>query len=122
MGRIYSKGDVVFFKNVRLVKPDGSYVLDSRLNGHPFIVLNDIDDFEKTALCLKCSSSKKGKRKNCHYIIKDFKLYGRHAKQTYIDIKNIYRMEITCFGEIVGVMPTELLKEIIELVNPNSIG
>ena len=53
MGQIYTPGDIVFFKNIKLMNRDGSSRLDIRINGHPFIVLSDIDELGETALCLK---------------------------------------------------------------------
>ena len=60
-------------KHMNLVGSDGKIAMDSRMNGHPFIVLNDVTDFGWYAVCLKCTS-KKSKRKRDFYKIKDFKV------------------------------------------------
>ena len=44
MGLIYNRGDIIFINNVELYNYDGTKSLDTRIKGHPFIILNDIDD------------------------------------------------------------------------------
>ena len=116
MGKIYSKGDIVFLKNMKLIDYDGSSRLDNRINGHPFIVLNDIDEFGETVLCLKCSASEKGKRKGYHLIIENLKMKGIHNKLSYVDIVNVYKFEVNTVVVPVGKISNPKMREIMEKV------
>lgn len=116
MGKIYNKGDIVLFKNIRLITNEGETRLDTRLKGHPFILLNNIDDFGETALCLKMSSSKKGKRKEKHLLVDNIKMKGMKRKPTYIEIANIYKIQIDKVIAPVGRVPNKLLTELNEII------
>ena len=116
MGKIYSPGDVVFFKNVMLVNHNGATVLDPRIKGHPYIILNDVDDFGEVALCLNCSSSKKGKRKNSHVMIENLKIRGDRRRSTYANIKNLYKFQIDQVIISAGRVSKEVLNDLIKRV------
>ena len=115
MCNLCRKGDIIILKHMQLVRYGKDPTLDTRLNGHPYIVLNDVTSFGEYVLCLKCSSSKKGKRKNCNYLIKNFKLNGHPKKDTYVDITNVYKIKIDNFIEPKGRISNDLLNELITL-------
>jgi len=121
MGKIYSMGDIVLFRNIKLIDNDGKYKLDTRIKGHPFIILNDIDDFGQTALCLKCSSSKRGKRRNSHIKVDNIKIRDMKQKSTYIEIKNIYEITIDKIVLPSGQVSTKLLDKLKEKVKDKLI-
>ncbi len=116
MGLIYNRGDIIFINNVELYNYDGTKSLDTRIKGHPFIILNDIDDLEEDILCLKVSSSKLGKRKNTFYIIDNFKLYGEKTKRSFVDIKHIYKMKIDKVHQLQGCISSHEMKDLSEYV------
>ena len=116
MGKIYSPGDIVFFRNVKLIQYNGSKVLDPRIKGHPYIILNDVDDFGEEAICLNCSSSEKSRNRKDYIQIKAIKVRGDKKRSTYVNIKNIYRFEIESFVAPGGRVSMLLLNELMEKV------
>ncbi len=116
MGKIYSPGDIVFFKNVKLIQYNGLKVLDTRINGHPYIILNDVDDFGEVAFCLICSSNEKNKRRKNHIHIKKAKVRGDKTRETYVNIENVYKFEIDKVIAPVGRVSNIVLNELKEKV------
>ena len=116
MVNFYNKGDIVLFKNIMLINNDGIQTIDTRIKGHPFIILNDINEFGEIALCLKCSSSTVGKRKNFHFKVDSIKMKGMKQKTTYIEMNHIYKIRIDNFISPVGRVSNKLLTELEEKI------
>lgn len=115
MNPIYTSGDVVFFQNIKLFNAPNEFVLDTRINGHPFIILEDVNEFGEYASCLLCSSSKKFKEDKNRYLIEKLALHNHLPKDTYVDFKHIYKIKITGIIPVKGHISKELLKELKEL-------
>lgn len=58
MDSIYNAGDIVFFRNVVFDDPDGKERVDTRISGHPFLILNDVKNFGDKCYALKITSRK----------------------------------------------------------------
>lgn len=114
MGKIYSKGDIVFFKNIMLHKKGKSTTIDVRIDGHPFILLEDVNDIGEVVRCLKCSSNESQKNKDRKYLIPHKKLRGRKHKDNYVDLAYVYNIQIKCMDEVVGTVSNNILNDLIE--------
>ena len=114
---LYSRGDVVFLKGMLLHKSHNKKERDIRSNGHPFIILRDVYDIGENVSCLKVSSSEKGKKEGCHYVIEKFRIAGRPAKKSYVDIKNVYNVTLDKNYLVQGHVKQPVMKELLKLVN-----
>lgn len=56
MGSIYTAGDIVYFKNVVFNDSDGKKRVDTRISGHPYLILNDVQNLGDKCYALKITS------------------------------------------------------------------
>lgn len=89
---IYYEGDIVTVKNI-IFKDTNQ--MDTRINGHPVIVLNSIKEFGEKVYSLKMSSSYSSveELKN-YYLLKPSKANGLR-KASYVDLRYVYDFECT---------------------------
>lgn len=117
MSKLYERGDVIFLKCMLLCNRNGTKEMDLRLNGHPFVIMEDVYELGETVPCLKISSGKKGKRKEEQYVIENFKIVGRPAKKSYVDIKNVYNVNVDKSYLVQGRIKKPVMEELEKLAN-----
>ncbi len=115
---LYNQGDVVFVTNVKLHDKGDKTVIDLRIKGHPFIILEDVYSLDQTVPCLLVSSSYKGKTKKRHYET-SLKLRGQNPKHSYVDIQNIYNIIFDARYAVRGTVTEPVMEEILERVKEN---
>ena len=93
MGLIYSKGDIVFVKNVTFKDKDGERRLDLRINGHPFIVLNEINELGEATFALKMTS-RRLESVNQREIKLKTNAYNMMKKNSFVNLDKVYLFEI----------------------------
>lgn len=88
---IYSPGDIISVKNICFKDTN---TIDTRINGHPMMVLNTVKDIGDRVYLLKMSGSY-GSMDNLgnYYLLKATNSTGIR-KASYVDLRFVY--EITC--------------------------
>lgn len=104
MGKLYSPGDIIIVRNMFLKdKKKGNYSIDTRIKGHPFVVLNDIDDFGQTAQLFMCTGS------SYRDLPQEEITSTRMLKKTYVNLNSKYEKEIQCIlRKIASISQKEL--------------
>lgn len=99
---MYYRGDIIAVKNIKFKDSDN---LDTRLNGHPVIVLNEVNNSKDSIYILKMSGSYDtvdGLEK--YYILRpngDNKL----RKASYVDLRYVYKISyenIPCYDKFIS--------------------
>lgn len=107
---IYLAGDVVFFKNVMFKDYDGKERIDTRLNGHPFLILNDVEELGDKCYALKLTSKKFDKK--VQYSLPQLATVPKLKKNSYVDLNNVYEIEIDEYRVPYGYLRPEYLDDI----------
>lgn len=103
--QIYKPGDIIFIRNVKF--KDGG--IDTRINGHPFVLLEDVIDVGQKVKCLKITSQIRSNQ---------IKL-GKHflRKQSYVDLNKVYYLNINSYSfpyESLDIKSNAWLKKYID--------
>lgn len=103
MKSILYPGDIIMAKN--LMFKDNNKI-DTRLNGHPMLVLNNVENINDIAYCLHVSSN----------YAKDLKHYYeiKLSKDCYIDLKYVYKIECKVQMEVKETINEKKFKEVVD--------
>lgn len=110
---IYYCGDIIFIKNTRF--KDSNWI-DTKIEGHPFIILKNIEDLTQNIFALKVSRSEKiiTNKKEFYYIkpSKNGLKYGG-----YVDLRYVYFLKISNYIETNKKIQEVQYNEIIQKLN-----
>lgn len=92
MNRIYNPGDIVFFRNVMFHDADGEDRLDIRMAGHPFLVLNCVNDFGDKCYALKLTS--RALDYVDQYLLSKTSAMPNLRKDSYVNLNKVFEFDI----------------------------
>ena len=95
MNPMYSAGDIVYVPNMLFKDRDAKERLDIRIAGHPYIILNDVNDFGDECLALKLTSQKRHNIKQ--YSLERNSSIPRLKKDSYLDLDKVFCLNIEKF-------------------------
>lgn len=107
---IYAAGDVVFFKNVMFKDCDGKERIDTRLHGHPYLILTDVKDFGDKCYALKLTTKKFSKK--AQYFLPQLATVPKLKKESFVDMDNMYEFKIDNYSVPYCYVRPEYLGEI----------
>ena len=103
MKSILYPGDIIMVKNQKFKDTNK---LDTKLNGHPMLVLNNVNNIGDTIYCLHISSSFRTSLSHYYEI--------NLSKKCYIDLKFIYKLECKNQTEVKHTITQKMFNEIID--------
>lgn len=92
MYQIYTQGDIVLLKNVMFVNSKGDKRIDTRISGHPYLVLNDVNDLGEKLYALKLTSRKLRNVKQ--YALQKNNAFPSLRKPCYVNLDKMYTFDV----------------------------
>lgn len=92
MTSIYIPGDIVFFRNVVFNDPDGKERIDIRIAGHPFLVLNSVENLGDKCCALIITSRRSNKI--CQYSLAKHTTIPRLKKESFVNLNKVFEFYV----------------------------
>ena len=94
----YYRGDIIAVKNIKF--KDNNFI-DTRINGHPILILNQVNTLDDDLYALKISGSYSNIDGLKNYYILKPNGQNKLRKASYIDLRYVYKLpnqNITCYN------------------------
>mgnify|MGYP000189300177 CR=1 FL=1 len=119
----YYRGDIIAVKNIKF--KDNNFI-DTRINGHPILILNQVNTLDDDLYALKISGSYSNIDGLKNYYILKPNGQNKLRKASYIDLRYVYKLpnqNITCYNKCVSEKQyNEIEKEIEKIQSSENIN